>query len=58
MPVVINEFEVTPAPPAEESQTPDKKAGASSGKKSEMTDYEMKQMLERRMERLERIAAH
>ena len=58
MPVVINEFEVTPAPQADENKTPDRKAGESAGKKPEMTDYEIKQMLERRMERLERIAAH
>lgn len=58
MPVVINEFEVVPAPQADENKTSDQKTGASSGKKAEMTDYETKQMLERRMERLERITAH
>jgi len=58
MAVVINEFEVTPAPQANENKTPDRKASESSGKKPEMTDYEAKQMLERRMERLERISAH
>ncbi len=58
MAVVINEFEVTPAPQANENTTPDKKTDGSSGKKSEMSDYEVKQMLERRMERLERISAH
>jgi len=58
MPVVINEFEVMPAPQANENKTPDRKAGESSGKKPEMTDYEIKQMLERRAERSERILAH
>lgn len=58
MPVVINEFEITPAPPSDENRTPDKKADESFGKKPEMSDYEMKQMLERRMERAERISAH
>jgi hypothetical protein len=58
MPVVINEFEVTPAPQANENKTPDRKGGESSAaKKPEMSDYEVKQMLERRMERFERIAA-
>ena len=58
MAVVINEFEVTPAPQANENKTPDKKTDESSGKKPEMSDYEVKKMLERRMERLERISAH
>ena len=58
MPVVINEFEVTPAPPPNENTTPDRKAGDGSGKKPELTDYEVKQMLERRTERAERVAEH
>lgn len=58
MPVVINEFEVTPAPQANENKTPDRKAGESSGEKPEMNDYEINQMLERRTERLQRVSAH
>ncbi len=56
MPVVINEFEVTPAPPEGENLTPDRRTDEAA-KKPEMSDYEVGQMLERRAERLERISA-
>lgn len=59
MPVVINEFEVMPDAPAKERSA----AGGNSDEKGssekpEMTDYEVKRMLERRAERLERVSAH
>ena len=55
MPVVINEFEVTPEPSENERAAPNPKASAA--KKFEPTDYEIERMLERRSERLERISA-
>jgi hypothetical protein len=56
MPVVINDFEVIPEPPAQnQSAANSDKKGS---KKPEMSDYELKQMLERRLERLERVSAH
>ena len=58
MPVVINDFEVMPAPPANENQRSDKKTDEAATKKPEMSDYEVAQMLKRRMERWERISAH
>jgi hypothetical protein len=58
MPVVINEFEVVPqTAPAENkmaSDTVDKKAA----RKPEISDYEIRQMLAMRAERLARVAAH
>lgn len=57
MPVVINEFEVMPEP-ATAPQTVKKKADKKGSAKSEMSDYEVKQMLERRAERLERVSAN
>jgi hypothetical protein len=58
MPVVINEFEVVPEPQAAENQTPSKKKDETAAQKPPLTDYEVKQLLERRTERLERISAH
>ncbi|MEP6902977.1 MAG: hypothetical protein ABJA66_14590 [Actinomycetota bacterium] len=58
MPVVINEFEVIPEPPRNENQAAAKKADEKGGQNQPPTDYEVKQMLERRMERMERVAAH
>ena len=59
MPVVINEFEVTPEPPDAANRSagakPDKKEDA---EKPPMTDYEIKKMLERGIKRLERVSAH
>jgi hypothetical protein len=57
MPVVINEFEVVPDTPVNRGaggETPDERGS----EKSEMSDYEVKRMLERRAERLERVSAH
>jgi hypothetical protein len=58
MPVVINEFEVMPEPPANESNPPAKKADEKASTKPPLSDYEVKALLERRMERLERVSAH
>lgn len=58
MPVVINEFEVLPESPAAPQQTAKKKADKKGSAKSEMSDYEVKQMLERRAERLQRVSAN
>lgn len=57
MPVVINDFEVTPEPSGNERTEPNPQAGARDRKKFEPTDYEIERMLERRSERLERISA-
>lgn len=57
MPVVINDFEVIPEPPSagnKSSGKPDEKGS----QKPEMSDYELKQIMERRSERLERVSAH
>ena len=57
MAVVINEFEVVPEP-----QKTDKPAAAKQGEKGAQeqppTDYEVKQMLQRRIERMERVSAN
>ena len=53
MPVVINEFEVTPAP-AETPPAPPKKESPPA---PEPTDHELRKLLERRLEREERIEA-
>ena len=58
MPVVINEFEVMPEPPPNESNPPEKKSGEKASPKPPLSDYEVKELLERRMERLERVSAH
>jgi len=58
MAVVINEFEVMPQTPANNSQPADVKSGEKNSPKTPPSDYEVKKMLERRMERLERISAH
>jgi hypothetical protein len=57
MAVVINEFEMVSEPPKKDNQAAAKKEekGASS---QPPTDYELKQMLERRAERMERVSAH
>jgi hypothetical protein len=57
MPVVINDFEVVPAP-ANENRTPDKKPDEKGSPKPPMSDYDVKRTLERQIERLERILAH
>ena len=57
MPVVINDFEVMPQPTDEtQKSAADKDKGKP--EKPEMSDYEIKQILERRAERSERISAH
>ena len=58
MAVVINEFEVIPQTPTAEKPTAEKKADGKGSEKSEMTDHDVKKMLERRAERLERVSAH
>ena len=60
MAVVINEFEIVSEPqrndnPATGVKKQSEKGGASN---QPPTDYEIKQMLERRAERLERVSAH
>jgi hypothetical protein len=57
MPVVINEFEVVPESPKNDKQAA-QKSDAKGGKNEPPTDYEVKRMIERRTERLERISAH
>ncbi|MEO6587738.1 MAG: hypothetical protein ABIP06_00290 [Pyrinomonadaceae bacterium] len=58
MAVVINDFEVMPQTQSPENQTAEKKAGANGSEKTEMSDHDIKKILERRAERLERVAAH
>lgn len=59
MAVVINEFEVMPQTPAQNDKSETKQAGAKSGgQKEEMSDHDLKKILERRAERLERVSAH
>jgi hypothetical protein len=55
MPVVINYFEVVPSP-VDEIKAPAKEAKGK-GAETPMTDHEVKKMLERRVERLERVSA-
>lgn len=57
MAVVINDFEVMPQTQPE-NQTAEKKADAKGAEKTEMSDHDIKKMLERRAERSERVAAH
>lgn len=57
MPVVINEFEVVPEPSGNNVQKVEKKEEKGAPKQPP-TDYEVKQMLQRRMERSERVSAH
>jgi hypothetical protein len=57
MPVVINEFEVVPEPPKNENRAAAKKEEKGASNETP-TDYEVKQMLQRRLERSERISAH
>ena len=59
MAVVISEFEVMPQTPSQDDKTAAKKADEKGAlQKSDMSDNDVKKMLERRAERLERIAAH
>jgi hypothetical protein len=59
MPVVINEFEVMPEPPDAANQTAGTRSDDAGGsKKPPMSDFEIKQMLERAAERMERVSAH
>jgi hypothetical protein len=58
MPVVINEFEVVPEAQSTEGRKTSKQSDEKGSQKPEMTDYEVKRMLERRAERLERVSAH
>lgn len=58
MAVVINEFEVMPESPAPTRGAGNEKPDGKGSEKPEMSDYEIKQMLERRAERLERVSAH
>ena len=59
MAVVINEFEVMPQTSPQNNQETAKKADEKSGgQKGEMSELDVKKMLERRAERMERIAAH
>lgn len=57
MPVVINDFEVIPQTPVDEIKSPSKERGEKSAPPPP-TDYEVKQMLERCAERLERVSAN
>lgn len=56
MPVVINDFEVVPQSPADEIKAPAKEAKGKGAEKPP-TDHEVKQMLKRCAERLERVCA-
>ena len=59
MAVVINEFEVVPEAPKNDNPAAAKKQGEKGGAPAQSpTDYEVKQMLERRQERMERVSAH
>ena len=58
MPVVINEFEIAPEPPKNDGQATKKSDGKSGGQDQPPTDHEIKQLLQRRMERLERVSAN
>jgi hypothetical protein len=60
MPVVINEFEVVPESPKNDNQAAANKQGEKSGGSAVQppTDYEIKQLLERRAERLERVSTY
>jgi len=57
MAVIINEFEVMSETPTNKNQTADKKPDEK-GSPKPPSDFEVKKMLERRMERLERVSAH
>lgn len=57
MPVVIKDFEVVPAPndkDVKSVQIKDEKGKS----EQKMTDHEVDKMLEKRLERVERISAH
>jgi hypothetical protein len=58
MAVVINEFEVVPEPQNNNNQAGAKKDEKGGGKDQPPTDHEVEQMIERRMERRERVSAH
>ena len=57
MAVVINEFEVVPEPPASNRLAAEKRE-ENAGQNEPPSDHEVKQMLERRLERMERVFAH
>jgi hypothetical protein len=58
MAVVINEFEVVPEAPKTDASAA-KNQGEKGGAPASMpTDHEIKQMLERRTERLERVSTY
>jgi hypothetical protein len=57
MAVVINEFEVVPEPQKNDNQTA-KKSDGKGGPEQPPTDYEINQMMQRRIERMERVSAH
>lgn len=59
MAVVINEFEVVAESPKKDDPATAKKQGEKGGAPAPTpTDYEVKQMLERRQERMERVSAN
>ena len=57
MAVVINEFEVVPEPQKNDNQTA-KKSDGKGGPEQPPTDYEINQMMQRRIERMERVSAN
>jgi len=58
MAVVINEFEVVPEAQPSDNQAAAKPADKKGGQQQPSTDYEIKKILERRVERMERVSAH
>jgi len=57
MPVVIKDFEVVPAPSDKDAKSAQKKDEKGKSEQK-MTDHEVGKMLEKRLERSERISAH
>lgn len=57
MPVVIKDFEVVPAPNDKDAKSAQKKDEKGKSEQK-MTDHEVGKMLEKRLERSERISAH
>lgn len=57
MPVVIKDFEVIPAPMQNDSEKNQKKDEKGKSEQK-MTDHEIGKILEKRLERLERISAN
>lgn len=58
MPVVINDFEVVPAPNEKDGKAAAQKKDEKGKGDQPMTAHEVGKMLEKRVERLERISAH